>query len=183
MAKQEIIKRITTQSVVKSGCRFKCENCGWIGTQDEMLNEQDIDYSQDSCKECKQVMIDNRYSHIYCKPLTDAEVQELRDKAKRYAEKGNGYLEKHEIKKKLKRPKFVYYLPKNTTVEDVQKIFEANSELYKYIVALDDYIDYLEEEQSEQFCGVEDSSITISKQEYDALKRDSDDLRKVDYSM
>ena len=37
--------------------------------------------------------------------------------------------------------------------------------------------------RSEQLCGVEDSSITISKQEYDALKRDSDDLRKVDYSM
>ena len=46
----------------------------------------------------------------------------------------------------MKRPKFEYYLPKNTTVEDIQKIFEANSELYKYIVALDDYIDYLEEE-------------------------------------
>jgi hypothetical protein len=46
--------------------RFKCENCGWIGTQSEMFNEQDIDYNQDSCKECKQVMIDNRYDHIYC---------------------------------------------------------------------------------------------------------------------
>jgi hypothetical protein len=40
--------------------RFKCENCGWIGTQHEMFNEQNIDYNQDSCKECKQVMIDNR---------------------------------------------------------------------------------------------------------------------------
>jgi len=46
--------------------RFKCDNCGWIGTQAEMFNEQDIDYNQDSCKECKQVMIDNRYDHIYC---------------------------------------------------------------------------------------------------------------------
>ena len=31
-------------------------------------------------------------------PLTDAEVQELRDKAKKYAEKGKGYLEKQETK-------------------------------------------------------------------------------------
>lgn len=30
---------------------------------------------------------------------------------------------------------------------------------------------------------VVDSSVTISKQEYDALKRDSEDLRKIDFSM
>ena len=30
---------------------------------------------------------------------------------------------------------------------------------------------------------VVDSSVTISKQEYDALKRDSDDLQKVSFSM
>ncbi|MDC7994443.1 hypothetical protein [Altibacter sp. HG106] len=31
--------------------------------------------------------------------------------------------------------------------------------------------------------GVVDSSVTISKQEYDALKRDSEDLQKVSFSM
>ena len=31
--------------------------------------------------------------------------------------------------------------------------------------------------------GVIDSSVTISKQEYDALKRDSDNLQKVSFSM
>lgn len=44
-----------------------------------------------------------------------------------------------------KRPNFKDYLPENTTVNDIQKMFGANSKLYKYILALDNYIDQLEE--------------------------------------
>ena len=32
----------------------------------EMKNEQDIDYNQDCCPKCNNVMFDNKYGHIYC---------------------------------------------------------------------------------------------------------------------
>lgn len=53
------------------------------------------------------------------------------------------------------------------------------------LVATTVYLDDLADELVNLFAihSVVDSSVTISKQEYDALKRDSEDLRKIDFSM
>lgn len=44
----------------------------------------------------------------------------------------------------IERPQLKDYLTESVSVSDVQKMFGANSPLYKYIVALDNYIDHLE---------------------------------------
>ncbi len=43
----------------------------------------------------------------------------------------------------MKRPNFYDYIPKGTTVKEIQEMFKANEHLYNYIQALDTYIDEL----------------------------------------
>lgn len=43
----------------------------------------------------------------------------------------------------MKRPNFYDYIPKGTTVKEIQEMFKANEHLYNYIQALDAYIDGL----------------------------------------
>lgn len=51
-----------------------------------------------------------------------------------------------QCKKSIERPQLKDYLPENVSASNVQKMFGAYSDLYKYIVALDSYIDHLEED-------------------------------------
>ena len=43
----------------------------------------------------------------------------------------------------MKRPNFYDYIPKGTTVKEIQEMFKKNKHLYNYIQALDNYIDEL----------------------------------------
>lgn len=49
--------------------RYLCDNCGWIGIRAEMKNEQDIDYNQDYCPECNNVMFDDGLGYVYCEKV------------------------------------------------------------------------------------------------------------------
>jgi hypothetical protein len=42
----------------------------------------------------------------------------------------------------MERPNFEDYLPKGTTIKEIQEMFKANESLYSYIQALDTYVDY-----------------------------------------
>lgn len=48
----------------------------------------------------------------------------------------------------MKRPSITDFFPEATTPADLQKLFSTNPELYRFIQALDGYIDYLEEEKA-----------------------------------
>lgn len=81
--------------------------------------------------------------------------------------------------KLTKRPSFKDYLPENTTVDDIKKMFGANSNLYKYILALDNYIDQLEEVYSSGLYVVElsDQEIKIIDQkELDEWNKSAEDF-------
>jgi DNA polymerase III alpha subunit (gram-positive type) len=49
--------------------RYLCDECGWIGTRAEMKNEQDIDYNQDCCPKCNNVMFDDGHGYVYCEKV------------------------------------------------------------------------------------------------------------------
>ena len=51
-------------SVVKQ--RFQCENCKWIGTEDEMIVEQGWGYDQQVCPKCRGVMFNNLHGETHC---------------------------------------------------------------------------------------------------------------------
>jgi hypothetical protein len=44
------------------------------------------------------------------------------------------------------RPDFKDFFPEGTTVQDIQKAFTGHPELYRYITALDAYVDWLEDQ-------------------------------------
>ena len=49
--------------------RYLCDECYWIGTRAEMKNEQDIDYNQDCCPNCNNVMFDDGHGYVYCEKV------------------------------------------------------------------------------------------------------------------
>lgn len=49
---------------------------------------------------------------------------------------------------KMNRPSLIKYFPKGTTLKKVHKTYLRDMPLYSYAVALDEYIDYLEDELS-----------------------------------
>lgn len=44
---------------------YRCGECGWVGTISEMKNEQDLEYNQDCCPKCNDVMFDNGHDYKY----------------------------------------------------------------------------------------------------------------------
>ena len=49
----------------------------------------------------------------------------------------------------MTRPTIDQFFPSDTTPGDIQKAFIANPELYKYITAMDAYIDWMEEKHDD----------------------------------
>lgn len=49
--------------------RYLCDECGWVGTRADMKNEQDIDYDQDCCPNCNNVMFDDGHGYVYCEKV------------------------------------------------------------------------------------------------------------------
>lgn len=50
---------------------YLCDECNWSGTVNEMKNESDLDYNQDCCHKCNNVMFDNRFGRAYCKSIDE----------------------------------------------------------------------------------------------------------------
>lgn len=62
----------------------------------------------------------------------------------------------------MNRPEFKDFFPESTTVADIQTAFIGHPELYRYLTALDAYVDWLEEKigdsNIEETCPVCESS-------------------------
>lgn len=64
----------------------------------------------------------------------------------------------------MNRPIISDFFPETTTPKDLNKIFLANPELYRYIQALDGYVDWLEDQP-------EESNIAEKARQIDMLKK------------
>jgi Zn finger protein HypA/HybF involved in hydrogenase expression len=49
--------------------RYKCDECGWVGTRKEMTHEMGDYYDQDCCPVCNDIMFDDFYGKIYCEKI------------------------------------------------------------------------------------------------------------------
>ena len=57
--------------------KYKCD-CGWIGTRQEMKNEQDIDYDQDCCPQCNDVLFDDFHGYVYAEQINISKFSDLK---------------------------------------------------------------------------------------------------------